>query len=374
MADKEEPPKEIVYWKDRHDVDKTFKGKGPYGWVHLVVGTRKSDKKRVLRLKRYQNWFGIPSPEYFVLVQEMLKKGANELGWSSETSVIQIKEETDGPIIEVKGKTRVIDDIPEEIIEFLRNHPQTSKKIIDLVNIEVLDDEDFSYLADLIRILNDKIISAGKKLKLSFQEVLEKIAKEDYKSLDELSGLMDSWSLLQITSLVNILKKRLGDIEMFERIIHDENTYELKGDNSIHRVLEGSMWIVDDKYWLAQSNKSLRTYIGDEMENDKNASKRPDFVCVTDGNKLIIVEIKRPSITLGKPELDQAELYQRIIKKYKGKNYSSIEVILVGNKISEEGREIEGLRRNITLKTYQDFLEDCRHRYQEYLKVSEKRK
>ena len=73
-----------------------------------------------------------------------------------------------------------------------------------------------------------------------------------------------------------------------------------------------------------------------------------------------------------KDEIDQAELYQRVIKKYKGQNYSSIRVILVGNKISDEAREIVELRRNIEIKTYQDFLESCRKRYEEYLKVIEK--
>ena len=129
--------------------------------------------------------------------------------------------------------------------------------------------------------------------------------------------------------------------------------------------------MLDDKYWIVQSNKSLRNFIGDKIEK-KNGKKRPDFVCVNQGNSLIILEIKRPSLKLKKEDLDQAELYQRLIKRYKGSSYSSIRVILIGNIITDEAREIVDLRKNLEIASYQDFLENVRNRYQEYLDVVEK--
>ena len=175
---------------------------------------------------------------------------------------------------------------------------------------------------------------------------------------------------MQITSLLQIIKKRLNDIDIFEKMIHDEKTYEINTDKSIHRILERSMWIIDDSYWIVQSNKSLREFIGKEVEKI-HSKKRPDFVCVNHGNKLVILEIKRPSLELSKEEIDQVELYQRIIRKHKSQNYSSIRIILIGNTISEEAREVVELRKNIEIMTYQDFLESCRKRYEEYLKVVE---
>ena len=213
-----------------------------------------------------------------------------------------------------------------------------------------------------------KIFSKGGKMEL---KKFNKISNEtDNKSMDDLCDLMDSWSLMQITSLLQIVKKRLNDIDIFEKMIYEIHDEKTNTDKSIYRILEKSMWIIDDSYWIVQSNKSLRTFIGDEIEKTYS-KKRPDFVCVNHGNKLIILEIKRPSIELAKDEIDQAELYQRIIKKYKGQNYNSIRVILIGNKISDEAREVVDLRKNIEIKTYQDFLESCRKRYDEYLKVIE---
>ena len=192
--------------------------------------------------------------------------------------------------------------------------------------------------------------------------------------MQELSDLMDKWNLYQITNLVNILKTRLETIETFEQMIQDEKTYEINTDKSIHRVLEKSMWLIDENYWIVQSNKTLRTFIGDEIIklNPEYQNKRPDFACVNRENKLIIIEIKRPLIELKQKEIDQAELYMRLVKKFKGQKYSSIEVYLVGNKISNEAREISEFRRGIQLKTYNDLLEEAKKRYQEYLKIIEK--
>ena len=67
----------------------------------------------------------------------------------------------------------------------------------------------------------------------------------------------------------------------------------------------------------------------------------------------------------------QAELYQRIIRKYKQQNFTPVDVYLIGNKISDEAKEIVDLRKWIHIKTYQDFLDNCRKRYQEYLNVVE---
>jgi len=133
------------------------------------------------------------------------------------------------------------------------------------------------------------------------------------------------------------------------------------------------MWLVDENYWISQSNKSLRNFIGEEIiKNHKEFSqKRPDFACVNHERKLIILEIKRPSIELTKKELDQAELYQRLIKYYKSHEYRSIEVYLIGNKLSGEALEVVELRKGITIKTYDDLLENCRKRYKKYLDIIE---
>src|SRR5207249_1811998 len=116
---------------------------------------------------------------------------------------------------------------------------------------------------------------------------------------------------------------------------------------------------------IAQSNRSLRTYIGDELAKEDKVfrSRRPDFACVNATSKrVIIVEIKRPSLQLGKKEIDQAELYLRIVKKYKDMG-SRPTVFLVGKSRSHEAVELADLRGYPKLLTYQEMLDNARDRY-----------
>jgi hypothetical protein len=273
-----------------------------------------------------------------------------------------------------KGKTG---PAAKEVRKVLRNLPisveslsqRERKRVPSQVAALVLKDTEFTY-----RVLK-ATEGFSESAKLAVRELISKIGSEEQpaKAMQELTDFMGHWNLLQVTSLLGILRSRLQTIETFEGMIHSEETYELFGDNSIHRVLEKSMWLIDDEYWIVASNKSLRTFIADELqaEDEVYAKNRPDFACATLRNKLILIEIKRPSIELTKRELDQVEDYLMVVRKYKAKSYSPIEAYLVGNKVSHEARERAELRKGMEILTYQDLLDKCRARYNEYLRIVE---
>lgn len=266
-----------------------------------------------------------------------------------------------------KEIVKVLDNLSESISIL----PQKQKKEVPEKILQLIQEEDPNFVFQIL----SAVCGTSERFKLELKTLLQKIPKDknSTKGLEELGEFMDKWNLHQITSLLSIVKSRLQTIETFEQMIHDDSTYEIRGDKSIHRVLEKSMWLVDDKYWIVSSNRSLREFIGKELEKQDEgyAKKRPDFVCVNYEGKIIILEIKRPSIELKKEEMDQAELYLRMIKKYKS-DRKSVEVILVGNKISEEAMDLSEIRTAIKIQTYQDFLEKCRARYEQYLTIVEK--
>ena len=356
-------------WNERNRALKILKLTGKFGWMHLVVAERRSDKQKILRLKKYMNWFSIPDPYYLAAVQRMLKKGAQELGWEYDESQ-EVKIST---ITESEAKADASDqtnkEIPAEIIEFVKEYPDFTKKLIG-INLE---SQDSNYMFDLLKIIDIAVSKSGERLKVALKDVIEKISKENEKGMNELSDLMEKLNLQQIVSLANIIKGRLETIDTFEQMIQNEKTYEINTDKSIHRLLEKSMWLVDENYWIVQSNRTLRTFIGEELskKDEEYKDKRPDFACVDAGNKLLIIEIKRPSIELKKKELDQAEMYQRIIKKYQGTKHYGIEIYLVGNRVSDEAREIIEYRKGVQILTYQELIASCRRRYQEYLRIIE---
>ena len=367
MAKAKKVKKPQTKWASRNKVLKVLKSTDEQGWLHLYIAQRIDNQKTFIRLKKYMNWFSIPSPKHLLLIQDMLKQGAEEIGWAyKDISNFKIDIEA-GENLDYIEKESFLGEIPDEIIDFMENFPEFVPKILALK----ISNDDLKYIIDLVNLLEDSIIQSGARFKTAFKEVIEKISEQDTQGIQELSDLMKSWNLLKITSITSLIKNRLETIETFEQMIHDDRTYEINTENSIHRLLEKSMWLVDENYWISQSNRSLRNFIGDEIikQHKEFSQKRPDFACVDHESKLIILEIKRPSIELTKKELDQAELYQRLIKRYKSQTYKSIDVYLIGNKISNEALEIAELRKGITIKTYDDLLENCRKRYKKYLDI-----
>jgi hypothetical protein len=238
---------------------------------------------------------------------------------------------------------------------------------------ELIERQGPDFVFELLSSVDAAIPKGQERIQVAFREVVARLAQEPAKALQELTDLMGELNLMQMTSLVSVLRSRLNTIETFETLVVDDKTYELRTDKSIHRTLERSMWLLDDAYWIAQSNKTLRTLIGKQLEKEDAAyaSKRPDFACVDTAGRTVIVEIKRPSLELTKTEMDQAELYFRIIRKHSGDSRTKPVIFLVGNKISPEARELAEMRGYPKLLTYQEMVKVARQRYQEYLRIVE---
>ncbi|MDD3976493.1 MAG: hypothetical protein PHN22_05005 [Candidatus ainarchaeum sp.] len=356
----------IPSWNDRNEEIKRYRFKSSFGWMHLVIARRKEDGVKFLRLKRYMNWFSIPSEKYLSAIYKILDKGALELNWIKDSD-ISLKEENINNNDANSSNSEI--GLPEDLIEFIESNPKSVENILNLI---IANSKEVNNITDLVDLLS-KFLNKSNQLYISeSKKLLSVIANSDNTTVSKLNSFLKSYNLKQVTEIYELVSKRLNEIELFEQLILDDKTYEIKGDGSIHRTLENNLWLLDEKYWLVQSNKSLRKLIGDDiLKKDKShSSKRPDFVCSDFQNKLIIVEIKRPSIELKEEELSQIELYARIAKKHTNKKI--IDCYLIGNKISDEVKDILEFRRGIKIMTYSDLLSDCKFRYKEYLKVIEK--
>src|SRR5690606_36333211 len=147
---------------------------------------------------------------------------------------------------QVVQATREVDlEIPDEIIDLFEENPDMVDKVLSLP----FKIQDFNYVFDIFKVIDELVVSGSERLKTAFKEIVDKIAKEDSKGMQELSDLMEQFNLLQIASVTNLVRKRLVTIDLLEEMIHDESTFEINTDKSIHRVLEKNMWIIDENYW-----------------------------------------------------------------------------------------------------------------------------
>lgn len=70
-------------WAKRHDILRIFKSTGSYGWFHTIIGKRKADGQTVIRLKRFLNWYSIPSKVDYLKVKQMLISAGVSVGWDN---------------------------------------------------------------------------------------------------------------------------------------------------------------------------------------------------------------------------------------------------------------------------------------------------
>lgn len=107
---------------------------------------------------------------------------------------------------------------------------------------------------------------------------MKKLPEQGATALNQLSDLMEELTVGQIAAVTTEVQRRANLLKLFKERCLDEKTYEIRGEGSIHRLLEQAMWIVDEHYWLMFSNSQLRTLVTKQIlkEDKLHETERPD--------------------------------------------------------------------------------------------------
>ena len=156
---------------------------------------------------------------------------------------------------------------------------------------------------------------------------------------DELSTLLKKTTISKIAKTIALIENRYKIIEFLKTLVFDLKVFTNERDH-IQKIIEDNYWLFGEQYHLVSANegfqKLLAHYIqilnGHKKGNAKKRimaeerSRRPDiFVCrkhsVADilDNEIemeenVIVELKKPSVNIGKEQLRQIEDYMELIK------------------------------------------------------------
>jgi ribosomal protein L40E len=317
------------------------------------------------RITLYKWWpggrtsFNINNIEQYEKIVEVIQtKLLPAIGWRSQSNILQEIAANDGRTSE------------KDIVTLTKNYPELIRKVLQQIDVTTWEENNYVDLAEILKEISELLSKTDVGFRQAFIEVVHHLPSQGKRAVEDLSELLKTWSLKQLTSISNQVINRIQTLELFKNRILDDKTFEIRGDDSIHRILETAMWIIDERYWLLHSNKTLRTIVGDEIVkvNKGNEKKRPDFVCGSVGEKLIIVELKRPSHKLEIDDLNQLENYLSIIEqKYSGRTF---ECYLIGNSISDELERKKKYRGSqFKVRTFTDLIDDTEKRYKDYLKA-----
>jgi DNA-directed RNA polymerase subunit RPC12/RpoP len=330
-----------------------------------VAEPHPSSSRKDLRLTLYKWWpgghanFNINGPAQWQAVRNAVDELAPYLGWSTHAELVDAlrAREKDDKALDSRLRRAAAAD------------PELLARVVKGVDFKRVSEEDIPEVVRQLATIADVLAGADRGMRLAIEQVVKKLPSQGKTATEGLADLMEQLTLRQITAVTLEVQRRAELLKLFKNRMLDDRTYEIRGENSIHRLLETAMWIVDERYWLMQSNATVRTLIGRQLaKEDKRFEKqRPDFVCGTVDRGLFIIEIKRPAHTLQVEDLNQLERYVYLAEKYS--DVSRLEAaILVGNRKSTElsGRT-KYRSSSFRVRTYSDLVQDTERRYEAYL-------
>lgn len=246
----------------------------------------------------------------------------------------------------------------------LRGLPkEIRKRVLDLIEdiipkLDNLSDDD----ADTILQIIVKAAESG-----AIVEILRKIKEAAPTDVKRLADLLNEWGIYEISAISELIKHRLGILEEFEILVNSLDTLEFP---DIHKLIENNLWLLDDNYRLYSSNKSLRTILEKEIEKKfkEHERERPDLICKTLLDKVVIIELKRPGDLVIPSHFTQLTLYQNIIKQH-SPVYKIIECYLIGSRYDEAVRNPDYEKIGIYLKSYSEVVQGAKERYREILEI-----
>lgn len=147
--------------------------------------------------------------------------------------------------------------------------------------------------------------------------------------------MADALRELSIADLALIRQQiaaRLAALQKLRELATDDATAE----KIIHGVIENALWVFGYDFALLASNRTLRKVIEDVFgvnDADDQGARRPDLLLLNRyGGRYLLIEFKKPSITLDYDHKAQAEKYRGKLRRFA----DPMDIIVLGGKRRED--------------------------------------
>ena len=167
----------------------------------------------------------------------------------------------------------------------------------------------------------------------TLKELLESILQSNDKDIEKLSDMITEWGVREVSNITDIVTQQIKIIKKLSKLIDDSKTLE----KDIHKIFEHNIWLLSENYKLWASNNQLKKILDNNIdERYKNKENlRPDIICRTNDNKVVIIEFKRPNEKITLEHLAQVMRYKTIIKKSMP-NLKDVTTYLIGKEYEQE--------------------------------------
>jgi hypothetical protein len=209
---------------------------------------------------------------------------------------------------------------------------ETERQVFDLVAVSVKDHIiDFDSLSATTKRFNFELLrQAIERNPTELRSVLEHVLKLPENKLAELASLLDDVTLSNIIEASATVTDRLTFIHGLEELVYNEQySRDLLERTQLHQLVAQNIWLFGEQYNLTVSDKGLTLALRKhaKLTGDKKVIDRP--VRRLDGSigivdlmlsraskpmrsgeiEHLVIELKRPTVEIGVPQLHQAFSY-----------------------------------------------------------------
>ena len=155
---------------------------------------------------------------------------------------------------------------------------------------------------------------------------------EDAEKVDvfHLAAALDKFGLTDLAFIAQQTKRRTEFLDHLDKLAADPETTE----QQMHIALQNSLWAFGSQYSLMASNQQLQSIMREYTEKSyagSDASRRPDLLLAANvENRYLLIEFKRPSISVGRDAENQAKKYADTLA---GKLGIALEILVVGGEV-----------------------------------------
>jgi Histidine kinase-, DNA gyrase B-, and HSP90-like ATPase len=218
----------------------------------------------------------------------------------------------------------------------------------------------------LIRLLDRLAVSNEND---ALWEILNGVLDLDQDSASRLAAQLQRTTLENIVNTIELLQRRLQTIHELRHLM-DNHYAEVLETPDLQKIIENHTWLFGPQYELLGAEEATFTKLAKSMRDSlrgmgdvdpddvegnatiQGANRQPDLFLARKvpsfdnyGRmvyRCVVVEIKRPSVSLNVKHLRQLDDYAALIKKYPSfmSENMRFELLLVGRKISDADSEI----------------------------------
>jgi hypothetical protein len=158
---------------------------------------------------------------------------------------------------------------------------------------------------------------------------------EDAEKVDvfHFAQALEKFGLTDLAFIAGQTKHRREFLDNLDKLASDSATTEMQ----MHKALQNSLWVFGSQYSLMASNRQLQGIIEDYTQTTYtggDATDRPDLLLAANvENHHLLIEFKRPSISVGRDAEAQAKKYADILT---GKLGIGLEILIVGGAVDSK--------------------------------------